>query len=235
MHISEVVLVCARKQTAKDGFTRGCAQFAGVALSLVLSALVMAAALQSSSVSWLAWVGLLPLFLAVRIFGPLRAALAGAIWGACLYGFASSGPDPSIAPQLPAFVLLVYLLGVYAACASLVTRAIGFNPIVLAIGWILLESGLKPLNLHYGLLASTQTDGLLHAWFGRALGYVFVAFLVAYANASLLAFLTHARWGVLPRQVLTRLVEVEVRRITEAIRRVQKIAIPQAHPRAPPA
>jgi len=49
------------------------------------------------------------------------------------------------------------------------------------------ELALTPVGLHNGLLSATQGDTALMDYIGRALGYVLVAFLVAYINATLVA------------------------------------------------
>ncbi|MCH8253303.1 MAG: hypothetical protein IID36_12715, partial [Planctomycetes bacterium] len=82
---------------------------AAMAVSLVVSALLTATALRLPDHHWLAWISFLPLFVVVRSLRPPAAALAGGLWGGCLYVFCSAIPTPTvdtvasaIAPALPA-------------------------------------------------------------------------------------------------------------------------------------
>ena len=130
--------------------------------------------------------------------GPVRATLAGALWGLCFYAFAATAVAV-ITPATLSWLLLATIPAAYAGLGAALTRRIGFNPVVLGVGWILVEIALKPLGLRYGLLAGAQGEGPLLHWVGRLLGYVFVAFVVACASASLLAALSSARRLTIPR------------------------------------
>ena len=167
----------------------------GVALllgSLVASAYFMALALESHSNRWVGWVTLLPLFLSIRLFSPCWALCAGALWGSSLCLFSASGGMAPVGPSLGTFALLAAIPGVYAFLGSLMTRRIGFSPLLLGLGWLGVELALQPVSLHRGLLASTQGDGLVIRTLGSAAGYLLVAFLVAYVNATLLTILDDA-------------------------------------------
>lgn len=168
-------------------------RFAALAISLPLSAALTAAAVESSDLSWLAWMSLLPLFWAIRSLKPVGAMLSGALWGGCLAAFLVAGPAPAISPAFSSLALLAAVPALYAGICSRLTRSIGFNPIMLGLGWILVEVALKPVGLRHGLLASTLADGSAVLWIGRLLGSVFVAALVVCANASLLAVLSSTR------------------------------------------
>ncbi len=136
------------------GSVAGCTKAMVLASSLVGTALLMALALRSPAHASLAWISLLPLFWAIRFRGPTTAAFCGALWGISLYFFCTFGAAPAIAPALFSLVLLATVPALYAGLGSLLTRAIGFNPLMLACGWILLELALKPAGLHHGLLAA---------------------------------------------------------------------------------
>ncbi|MGB2988160.1 MAG: hypothetical protein WBE26_20010, partial [Phycisphaerae bacterium] len=58
---------------------------AGLVLSLVASAYLMAHAITSPGYSWLGWLTLLPLFFAIRVCRPVIATLSGAVWGFSLF------------------------------------------------------------------------------------------------------------------------------------------------------
>lgn len=164
-----------------------------LAVLLVTSALLIAVAVGSADHSWFTWFALLPLFLAIRQLPPALAALAGAFWGGCFCLFLAVGVTPSLSLSLHSFALSVTALMLYAYCGARVTRWIGFSPMLLALGWVLVEMTLKPLGLRRGLLAGPQSaNGFLH-WMGYLLGYAFVALLVAGVNAWLVVLLTDAR------------------------------------------
>ncbi len=165
---------------------------AGV-LSAVLigSAYLMTAAMQSPTLWWLGWVTLLPLFLAIRVLTPAPALAAGAIWGSSLFLFAGFSDGALLDPSLRSLLLLTVIPGIYACVGSHVTRRVGFNPLLLAVGWMGVELALQPLGLHHGLLAGTLGgEGLFVRTVGFLAGYVLVAFIIAYVTASLLSVLS---------------------------------------------
>ncbi len=203
--------------------------------ALVFSALLTSAVLRSQSHTWVAWVSLLPLFQAIRCLGPARASLAGGLWGTCLYLFSSGGAGAVIQPAVSSLALLTMLPAAYVGAFSWLTRRIGLSPFVLAVGWILLELALRPLGLPLGLLAATQDAGVVQ-WLGGLLGYVFVAFVVIYINASLLALVGVVRIVAARAAALIGTVDTRVgRRASQTTLRSQFLALCQAHPRAPPA
>ena len=167
---------------------------------VLFSALLVSAAMRVTGHAWAAWVGLLPLFLVVRMFAPGGALCCGALWGAAVCALTALGSGGVISPTLLSGVFLVSVAALYTGLGALLTRWIGFSPLVLAVGWMGVEFALQPLGLRNGLLAGMQGDGVLLHWLGGLFGYVLVAFLVAYANASLLVFLSNARLTI-PRQM----------------------------------
>ena len=167
----------------------------GVALllgSLVASAYFMALALDLANNRWVGWVTLLPLFLSIRLFSPCWALCAGTLWGSSLCIFSASVGLATVDPSLGSVVLLALIPGGYACLGSLMTRRIGFSPLLLGLGWLAVELVLQPVLLHRGLLASTQGDGLVIRTLGNLAGSLLVAFLVAYVNATLLTILDDA-------------------------------------------
>jgi len=157
------------------------------ALALAGSAYLMALAIESPKYVLLGWVTLLPLFYAIRVMSPARAMISGAFWGACLFLASVAFARTEIAPSLASLTLLSLIPGAYCYFGAALTRRIGFSPYLLALGWIGVEVALRPLGLHYGLLAGTQGDGMVVRVVGSFAGYVLVAFLVAYFNAALLS------------------------------------------------
>ncbi len=224
----------SRRGTDPIGSVAGCTKAVVLASSLIGTALLMALALTSPAYSSLAWISLLPLFWAIRFRGPTTAAFCGALWGISLYFFSTLGAAPAVAPTLFSLLLLATVPALYAGLGSLLTRAIGFNPLMLAGGWILVELALKPLSLHQGLLAGSLGDNAPFHWLARLLGYVFVAFLVACANASLLVVLSSARLSFPACQSLAGLANAGTWLPSQGVLAIQSWTLRQANPRAPP-
>jgi len=209
------------------------AKYLALVGGLALSALAMNAALASVEGRWLGWVTLLPLFLAIRALVPWQALLAGSFWGLSLCVF--SATSQVVDPSLRSFVLLTAIPGLYAFVASRVTRRVGFSPLLLGLGWVAVELALQPLALHRGLLAGTQGDGLVIRTLGNVAGYLLVAFLVAYVNATLLSILSDVCAQVdTSRQRVWRVPYVARWFLAEAPP-LALLAVLPSQPRAPPA
>lgn len=201
---------------------------------LVASALLTAVAVGSADCSWFVWFGLLPLFLAIRLLSPAVAALAGALWSGCLCLFLVAGAVPGLSLTAHSFALSAIVLMLYAYFAVLLTRWIGFSPMLLALGWILVELTLKPLGLRQGLLAGTQSAaGFLHL-ISCLLGYVFVAFLVASANAWLVFLLSSVRLRIPCWSSFGWLADCEACHLSQTSLCLRVVTIFRAYPRAPP-
>ena len=162
-------------------------------VSLIFGALMMAAAIESSPHAWLTWFALVPLFFVIRLWNSKAAALGGALWGLLVFLFSAIQPAAAITPTVQSLVLLTMLPALYAGLSAAVTRWIGFNPFILGVAWMGLELALAPTGLRGGLLGAVPAHGTVGQWIGGALGYVFVAFLVAVVSASLVSLLSNAR------------------------------------------
>jgi hypothetical protein len=125
-------------------------------------------------------------------------------------------------------------VGAYAFVGAALTRWIGFSPFVLGVGWMGVELALAPVGLHNGLLSATQGDTALMDYIGRALGYVLVAFLVAYINAALVAVFARVRLR-LPRpfRITTSGNGVLFLR-SQIVGCLSLVALQPSRPRAPP-
>ena len=213
-------------------------------MSLVLSALVTAATLRSAELHWPAWFSFLPLLVAVRSLRPMMAALAGGLWGACLYSFLTAGAAPevaavstAIAPSGWLFVLFIAIPAVYVCLAARPAWSIGFKLLTLALGWTLVEAVLhlsNPSGPQDGLLTSSQGEGLHFHWLARLFGYVFAAFLVACANASLVGFVVRARLRFPVCKSPFGSSAVVGRIPSQVNMAIQSWTLRQAFPRAPP-
>jgi apolipoprotein N-acyltransferase len=179
------------------GLGLGCLARGALLMSaMVGSALLMAVAVGTGGHPLLACVALLPFFYCIKTCRPLAAAGAGAVWGASLYVCATLGETFAVTPSLFSMSMMSAIPATYAGLGALVTRRIGFSPFILALGWVGVEFALTPLGLRHGLLAATQDGGTVLNVVGGFLGYVFVAFLVAYANALVLSLAFRVRLSI---------------------------------------
>ena len=169
------------------------AKAAGLVLALIFSACLMTAATRSGELSFLGWLALLPLFYAIRTCSPTHAMLCGAVWGGCLGVLIATTTDGAAENSIFWFAVVAAVPALYAYLCARLTRWVGFDPFVLAVGWMGVELCFAPLGLRQGLLAATQNDGTFWAWMGHGLGYVLVAFIVAVVNASLVSVLSAVR------------------------------------------
>lgn len=201
---------------------------------IVLSAYLTAWAVGSPTHSWVAWLSLLPLFVAIRVLRPLRALACGALWGGCLFAFCVASSRMAVSASLLSFALLTVIPAIYMFLGATLTRWIGFSPFVLGVGWMGVELALAPLGLHNGLLAGTQGDTAFMDYIGRALGYVLVAFLVAYVNAALVGVLGRVRLTV-PRYIpATASADNSSSFVSQLLGCSSLLALQPSHPRAPP-
>lgn len=207
---------------------------AALILSLAVGAFLMALSLGTSGYSWLGWLTLLPLFIAIRALRPWHAMLCGALWGFCLYFSGVAVFETNISVGLGSLALLTVIPAAYTCGASWVTRRIGFSPFVLGVSWMGVELALRPLGLHHGLLAATQGESTLVSWLGGALGYVLVAFVVALGNAALLLLLTRVPVGVASARYLPGSSKGGTRLVPQTFSCFPLFAIPVSRPRAPP-
>lgn len=204
-------------------------------VTVLMSAATMVGIQRAEGLGWLAFLAIIPLLQIVRHFSPIAGAGLGALWGV---GIASllAMDDVSAAALSPGVIaLLVSVPAGYVGLSALIKRRIGFNPFVLAVGWLLVEMALRPVGLPLGLVAGSLGGGALVSWVGGLLGYVFVAFLVIWASAAILSLIGRARI----RMTLPRLLVFSPERARFSICRsirtpVAAFAICQARPRAPP-
>ncbi len=201
---------------------------------LILSALVMILAATTPKYQWVGCVALLPLFNAIRVQSPIRAAFDGAIWGLSLFAFATMLGGSQISFDLLSGALLPVVLGLYGFFGARLTRQVGFSPYLLALCWIGVELALKPLGLHYGLLAGTQSGGVSIELVGGFAGYAVVAFLVAYVNAALLSVLSEVRVSVSSSRLISSEAPPRRSSIQQEFPSCLSYLILPAQPRAPP-
>jgi apolipoprotein N-acyltransferase len=104
----------------------------------------------------------------------------------------------------------------------------------MALGWIGVELALRPLGLHCGLLAGTQGDGFVIRAVGSFAGYVLVAFLVAWVNATLVSVLSEVRLSFSAPRRVRKAIAAERRFLVTELPSYLLHLIRAAQPRAPP-
>lgn len=164
----------------------------GLAALLAAGAVAVGASIGLAGWGWLCWVGLLPVFLAIRIMRPGLALLGGGLWGGSLFvtlAFLGDG----IPLTLRSLGLMVVIPALYCGSSVCVTRRIGFNPLVLGLGWVGVELALGWLGLCRGLLTGAGSQGPVTAVAGRVLGYACAAFLIAYLSALIVSLAADLR------------------------------------------
>ncbi len=235
----------SRKPRHSDPKPPSAARTLIIGVSLILSALLTATALHNPALHWLAWISLMPLFQAIRTFRLPLAALAGGLWGCSVFLFAVAGDTPVIPASLASAALLTAIPAMYTGLAAALTRRIGFNPFLLAVGWIGVELAFTPLDLPLGIMAAATAQGdlagagaqggsLFLQWTAHLLGYVFIAFLVACFNASLIALLGHARMTLPLRCLPSTVPQAAAGRFSQTSVFLRTPPLCPAHPRAPP-
>ncbi|HZR84299.1 MAG TPA: apolipoprotein N-acyltransferase [Candidatus Binatia bacterium] len=188
---------------------------------VVASALVYSAAFPPLDVAALAWVGLVPFFVAAaKARSVRRAALLGLLWGVALtagVGWPLPGMivryfgEPAWVAALVSLAVAIGLSGVfYAAFAgwlAVVARAGAAGPLLVAAGFAaceLLRGSLVGAN-PWGLAAYSQTSSaaaLPIVQIADLAGPYAIGFLVAAVNASLAACATRALRGRHPRAAI---------------------------------
>jgi hypothetical protein len=158
---------------------------------ILAGAYLMSASMRGTVPSFAAWFALVPLLTCIRILSPLKAMLTGGLWGLAIYAFCSIGSDRLFPASPLNLLLLTAAPAIYGAFGALLTRWIGFSPYILGVSWMGVELALTPIRLSFGLIGSRLTDSLFSDWLGHALGFVVVAFAVAYVNAILVCALHH--------------------------------------------
>jgi apolipoprotein N-acyltransferase len=203
----------------------------------VASALLMVLAAGTESQYWLAWIGLLPLFFLIRILPPVWAALSGTVWGISIYLLSIAGLGYDLTPS-PLFLSMMALIpGLFALLCSWLTRKLGFNPMILAFGWILLEVSLRPLGLEHGLLTGMHGEGTHLHWMCRIFGCLSGAFVIACTNATILVLVVLSATlfvGILRRKSWAGIPDCHAALLLQSSFCLQHMEARPGSPRAPP-
>ena len=169
-------------------------RFRHVILS-VASGIILALALPKPGLWVFAWVGLVPLFMALRDAGVPRAALCGLLTGIVYYGIILHWM--TLFGALP-WLLLVVCEAVYIAVfAALFVRLmpgrigwLGF--VAVPAAWVTLQfmRTLSPYAFIWGSFAHTQADNLPVAQIASITGPWGIDFLVCFVNLALTVAIT---------------------------------------------
>ncbi len=156
--------------------------------AIVVSAYVMCMILSSQNHTWIGLFCLLPLLRGIQTMTPLRSACAGGVWGLAIYIFSTATGLNVVPASALSVALLTAIPAAYTGLGAFLTRRIGFSPVFMACGWILVEAALRPLAIDSGLLASSAVgDHGVAGYVGNVFGYAWVAFFFVLASAWLLA------------------------------------------------
>jgi apolipoprotein N-acyltransferase len=158
-------------------------------VSLSCGAILVAVAVGVPRCPWIGWLGLFPILTAIRFLTPAKASISGIVWSLsyCLALYIL-GVTSFVRSYVSISAILV-LPALYLSLGASVTRRFGFQPVFLALGWVILEYVFTFVGIRHGLLGlTTETVGGVHLVM-QAFGYIFVAFLIVLINAELLSII----------------------------------------------
>ncbi len=203
-------------------------------LSLVGSALLIGLSARTGRYPYVACVGLVPLFVAIRICRPLGAFLSGALWGLSLWTVSFAGLGPAITLSTTPFFVMIVSPALYAWLGALMTRWIGFSPLILGVGWIPFELAFARVGFAHGLIfaAATANDTVINL--AHILGSAVVTFAAALCNLTLVSVIERAvHFGTQLRPIVRARLRV-VCGAWFALLKANTSAMGPLHARAPP-
>jgi hypothetical protein len=165
---------------------------------LVASALLVAGGARHPTYWLLQGTALVPLFTAIRRLRRGGAAFCGALWGfhLCLALTLQCGGAQPRADEL--WLVLVVTPALYAYGAVVLTERFGFQPLLLAVSWLVPELTVHLLSGRNGIVGQdTRLDGPLGTMV-QVLGWLILAGLIAYVSAKLAATPGRARFAAAP-------------------------------------
>ena len=170
------------------------------------SALLVAGGARHPACWLLRGIALVPLFTAIRILRRNGATFCGALWGFYL-GLALTLQCGGASPRADAFWLaLVVTPALYAYGASVLTERFGFQPLLLAVSWLVPEFLFHLLSGRNGIVGQATTPDRPLDMMAQVLGWLILAGLIAYVSAKLAAtpgrarFVAAAMWAVRARE-----------------------------------
>ena len=205
-------------------------------VAVTASAIMVASHFGRPTHAWVPVLGVLPIFLVIRLLSPALAATFAAWWGLCLATYPSElsrsgGFDGS------AMILAVGLPALHAWLCGVVCRRVRFSPLFLAFSWVGVELAFAAQGFQQGLLGSCLAGTPIVAWTTSALGTVFVGLLAAYFGAWLTLAISEAhRLGERScRSLRVCIGLVRKALLDDQVGVVSSFAIRLTSPRGPPA
>ncbi len=175
------------------------------ALAVLLSGGMFVAAFPPLDLGALAWVALVPLFLAADGVSPRAAFWLGYAWGIVALGgelwwITTFGPPVWL---LGALVLAVFPALTLAAAAWIGRGQGPFGALRLAVLWTAVEilRGVGPLGFPWALLGESQHRAAVVSQSASAVGVYGVSLLVVLVNATLAALLARAAGRAVPTAI----------------------------------
>jgi apolipoprotein N-acyltransferase len=155
-------------------------------------------AVASPGFHWAAWIGLIPIFAAVRQFAGAPAILGGALWGIAVYVGAvavSVSPIPMTYSGCAAYLILP---AGYVYIMALFSRRYWYSSLAMALGWIVIELIVNASGVRPGLISAEHIDNPFFRVIADFLGTGFVAFVVAYLGAVVIIVSSYlsVNWGL---------------------------------------
>lgn len=137
--------------------------------------------------------GLFPLFVAIRVFGPLAATATGLSWGLLLFArLASWG---MVEPTVAVATVFGAAPAIHAALGVSLTRWIGYSPLAISVLWFGVELAHAAVGLPKGLFAGAPQHAPILAGIANGLGIVFIGFGAAYVAAVLVSAISTVGLG----------------------------------------
>jgi hypothetical protein len=187
--------------------------------------------------AWATWIGLLPLLVAIRLFTPRWAGLAGGLWGLSVLVFVQLLPGAEAPlPLNPSKTLMFSAIpAIYSGLGCFLTQRLGFRTLLLALGWIWVELGLKLSGLHDGLLSPGSHNQAITRLIGGVLGYGFVGFFIVFAGVFLLDLACTVHFHIVRLKTYSPFHEIILASWPDKILlEACSIILQPAKPRAPP-
>lgn len=129
------------------------------------------------------------------------------------------------------------IIGLFAAACSRLVRRIGFQPLILGLGWLGVEAVagfLAALWPSLGFCGVVNAQNENSGWLAQSFGYLIVSFLVSFGNAVLLVVVSgiRLRWKSRLRSLPARVRNSVYFSDLELSKRL--FCFTSLHPRAPP-
>ena len=179
-----------------------------VILAPVLSGVLLFLSYPDYNMSWLAWIGLVPLFVTIYgrhpAIGFLLSHLSGLVFFAGVCGWVLETPNYTLFHHFLVAFFLGAPFGLFGLVYCIVSRRLPGIPtlIVAPFMWVCIEylrCNFSFLSLPWGLLAHSQYQQHHLMQISSLAGAYGLSFLIALVNATLAAFVLRALYRIKPR------------------------------------